>query len=97
MASQFKNLSRSPGTELAAGIEYSQQRNSECTLTFLASAFQPFEDGVEVLFAPQAHAYGNVDFGVKNVFMLELLHQAVGDELVVFRRLQVFGDGLECH
>ena len=34
---------------------------------------------------------------MKNVLRFELLHQAVGDQLVVVRRLQVFGKGLECH
>src|SRR5215467_15620880 len=62
------------GTELAYGVEDPEQTYVEVFLSALAAALQAFEDGVEVLLAPEAHTYGNVNLGVEDVLGLQLLH-----------------------
>src|SRR5262249_54245858 len=53
-----RQLEHSPcrfGTELAHGVEDPEQRYVEICFAALTATFQAFEDGVEVLLAPEAH------------------------------------------
>src|SRR2546425_8867123 len=45
------------GTELADSVENPEQGYAEITQPALTSSFQSFEDGVELLFAPQADTH----------------------------------------
>src|SRR5215831_900830 len=83
--------------ELADSVEHPQERDAEVAGAAFASALEAFKDRVEILLAPQVDANRDVDLGVQDIFRLELLHQAIGDELVVSGSLEVFGDGLEGH
>ncbi len=78
--------------EVAHGVEDPQQRHAEVALAALPPALQALEDGIEVAIAEQDHADGDIDLGVQHVFRLQLLHQAIGDELVIFRRAQPVRD-----
>src|SRR5205814_8005778 len=69
----------------------------EIFLSTLAAAFQTFEDGVEIQLAPQADPYRDINLSVKHVLRLELLHQAIRDQFIIFGSSQVFGEGLESH
>jgi hypothetical protein len=81
--------------ELADGVEDPEQRDAEVLLAAPAAALQAFEDGREILLAPEADADGNRDLGVQNVLLFQAFHQTVGDEFVVVGRAQVAGDVLE--
>ena len=94
---QLKYLLRGFGSEVADGVENPQHRDAEVALPTLASAFQSFKDRREILIPPQADSHRNVDLGVQNVFFLQLLHEAVGNEFVVLRRAQMLGDSFEGH
>src|SRR6202041_3929386 len=83
------------GSELADGVEDPEERDAEIFFAALAAAFQAFEDGREILLAPEADADGDDDLGVEEVLGFEALHQAVGDEFVVCGRAQVSGDVFE--
>jgi hypothetical protein len=92
---KLKDFLRGLRAELADCVEDPEQRNPEVARTAGASAIKAFEDGGEILLAPEADADRNVNLGVQNVFFFQTLHQAVGDQLVIFRRAQVLGDVLE--
>src|SRR3982074_128078 len=93
----LKHPAGSAGPKLADRVEDPQQGNAEVALPLLASAIQAFEDGLEILLAPQTDSHGHVHFGMEHVFPFELFHQAVGDELIVVGGLEVFGHCLEGH
>src|ERR1700730_16382195 len=93
----FEHRAGSTGPKLADRVEDPQQRNAEVALPLLAPAIEAFEDGIEVLLAPQTDSHCNVHFGVQHVFPFELFHQAVGDELIVVGALEVFGHCFEGH
>ena len=78
-------------------VENPQQGNSEVPFSALAATLKALKNGGEFLLSPQTHADGNVYLGVQNVLRLEFLHEAVGDEFVVVRRLQVFRYGFKSH
>ena len=59
------------------------------------AAIEAFEDGREVLLAPQAHADRDVDFRVQYILFFQALHETIGDEFVVFRRAQMFSNVFE--
>src|SRR5207302_1681890 len=84
-------------SKLPHRIKNPEKSYAEVALASHAAAFQSFEDRVELLLSPQAHAYRNVNFGVQNVFRFEPLHQAISDQLVVVWALQVLSNGLEGH
>src|SRR5229473_6461611 len=81
--------------ELPDGIEYPQQRNAEVFLSALAATFQPLENRGEILLAPEADADRNNNLRMQNVLRFQVLHQAVGNQLVVFRSAQVSRQILE--
>ena len=83
------------GSKLADGVEDPQERDAEICFAALAAAFEAFEEGGEILLAPKADADGDDHLGVQNVLRFQPLHQAVGDELVVFGSAEVSGDVLE--
>src|SRR5579862_1365085 len=92
---QLKNLLRCFGTELSYGIKKPQQGNAEVPLAAQATAFQAVENGRKILLAPQADSHGDVNLGMQNALFLQPLHQAVGDQFVIFRSTKVLGDVLE--
>ena len=83
------------GSELADGVEDPEDGDAEIFFAALAAALEAFEDGGEILLAPEADADGDDDLGVKDVLRFEALHQAVGDEFVVIGSAQVSGNVFE--
>ena len=94
---EFENLLRLFHAEVAGSIENPEQRHAEIARPARPSALQSFEDRGEILLAEQADADRNVDFGMQHGFFFQLLHQPVGDELVVVRPAQVRAHFFECH
>ena len=92
---QLEDLLRGFRAELADSVENPEQRDAEVALAAGAAAIEAFEDGGEILLAPQADADRNVNLGMQNVFFFQALHQAVGDEFVIVWRAQMLGDVLE--
>src|ERR1700683_2573957 len=92
---KLKDFLSGLSAKLADSVEDPHQRDAEVTRAAGTAAIQAFEDGGEILLAPQANANRNVDLGVQNVFFFQPLHQAVSDELVIVCSSQVLGDVLE--
>src|SRR6478672_2448122 len=84
-------------SELTYCIENPKQRGAEVMMATLASDLQAFKNRVEILLAPQAHANGNVNLGMQDIFRFELFHQTIGNEFVICRRLQILGECFEGH
>ena len=80
---KLEDFLRGLGAELADGVEDPEQRDAEVAGAARASAVETFENGGEILLAPKADSNRNVNFGVQDVFFLQPLHQAVGDQFVV--------------
>src|SRR6267378_552246 len=85
------------GPKLAYRIEDPEHRGAEIPLAPLAAALQPFNNCTEILLTPQADANGNVNLGVQDILCCELFHEAISNQFIIFRRLQIFGDRLEGH
>src|SRR5580693_3009952 len=83
------------GAKLPDSIEDPEQRDAEIARATGAAAIQAFKDGSEILLAPQADSDRDVNLGVQHVFFFQTLHQPVGDQFVIVRSSQVFGDVLE--
>ena len=83
------------GAELAYSVEDPKQRDAEVARAAGAAAIEAFEDGGEILFAPEADSDRDIDFGVQHVLFFQPLHEAVSDEFVIVGRAQVLGDVLE--
>src|SRR5580704_4060786 len=94
---EFENSLRLFDAEVAGRVENPEQRDAEIACATGASAFESVEDGGEILLAAQAHADRDVNFGMENVLRFQLLHEAVGDELVVVGAAEMFADRLERH
>src|SRR5205807_835509 len=86
---ELEDFLRGFSAELADGVENPNQRDAEVARAAGAAAIQAFEDGGEILLAPQADSDRDIDFGVQNVLFFQPLHQAVADEFVVFGCAQV--------
>ena len=75
---------------MADGVEDPVKRKSQFPFGADPGAFQTCEDGLEargVVIAPHVDdADGDVDFGVDDALLGEMLHHAPGGEFVVFRR-----------
>ena len=84
-------------SEVAGCIENPQQRNAEVAGAAGATALQTLEDRGEILLAIKADANRNIDLGVQYGFFLEPLHQAIGNQFVVFGGAQLRAHRLECH
>ncbi len=95
MDGEFKDVLRGFKAKLANSVEDPEKRDSEVASAAGAAAIQAFEDGGEILLAPEADSDRNVNFGMQNVFFFQALHQAVGDELVIFWGAEMLGDVLE--
>src|SRR5215471_17248091 len=83
--------------EVADGVEDPQQGHTEVAVPAFAAALHAFKERQKVLAAPQDHTHADVNFGVANVLLAQLLHQAVRYQLVVLRRAQALGDRFEGH
>src|SRR6185312_14976373 len=94
---EFKHILGSARTEMAHRVKYPKQRDAEVFLATLAATFQAFKDGIEILLSPQADTDRHVHFGVQHISGLELLHQAIGDQFIIFGSSQLFGESLEGH
>ena len=92
---ELEDFLRGFGAELADGVEDPEQGDAEVACATGAAAVEAFEDGGEILLAPEADSDRNIHFGVQHAFFFQALHQAVGDEFVVFGRAQVLGDVFE--
>ena len=75
------------GPELTYRIENPEQRRAEVLLAPFAATLQTFENGIEILLAPQAHSNGYVNLGMLHILRFELFHEPIGNQLIVFRRL----------
>src|SRR5580700_8519757 len=94
---ELENSLRLLDAEVAGRVENPKQRDAEIAGTPGASTFESVEDGGEILLAAQADADRDVNFGVENVLRFQLLHEAVGDELVVVGAAEMLADRLERH
>src|SRR5450432_4691122 len=74
--------------EVAHCIEDPEQRDAEIALAALASSLQTIKDGSEILPAPANHSNADINFRVHHILLAQLLHQAIGDQLVVVGRAQ---------
>ena len=83
-------------SEVTSRVEDPIQRNTKVTFAALPSSFRTFKQWREFLSSPLHHARGNVHLGVENVLRMELLHHAIGNELIVLGGAQPLGDRLEC-
>ena len=92
---KLENFLGGVGAELADGVEDPEERDAEVAGAAGTASIEAFEDGGKILFAPEADSDRDIDFGVQHAFFFQPLHQAVGDEFVVFRRAQVLCDVLE--
>ena len=85
--------------EMANGVEDPVEGEIELAGGALAGALERFKDGLEgarIEVAPHVDdADGDVDLGVDDALLGELLHHAPGDEFVVFRIDKPAGDCLE--
>ena len=70
-------------TELPDRVEDPEQRDAEVARTPGTAAVQTFEDGGEILLAPEADSDRNVNLGVQHVFFFQPLHQPVSDQFVI--------------
>ena len=84
-------------SEVAGCIENPQQRNTEVARAAGATALETLEDGGEILLAIKADANRNIDLRVQYGFFLQPLHQAIGNQFVVFGAAQMRADRLEGH
>ena len=84
-------------SEVAGGVEDPQQRGAKISCAAGASAFQPFENGGEILLAIEADADRDINFRVQHGLFFQSLHQAVCNEFVIVRTTQVRAYFLECH
>src|ERR1019366_571919 len=84
-------------TEVADRVEDPEQRHSKLALTALSPALCSFKQRSKFLPAPLHHARRDVYLGVQNILRMQLLHHAIGHQLVVPGGAQPFGDRLERH
>ncbi len=92
---ELEDVLRGFRAELPDSVEDPDKRDAEVASAAGAAAIEAFEDGGEILLAPEADANRNVNLGVQNILFFQALHQAVGDEFVIVRRAQMLGDVLE--
>lgn len=84
--------------EMADGVDDPEERDVELGLATKATAFDGGHDFVYVEAAEVVEdADGNVGFGVADALGGEVAEHVVGDGLVVGRRMEALGDGLEAH
>ena len=81
--------------EVANGVEDPIQRHAEVALATLAAALQALEQRSELASAPVNHADRDIHLGMQHVLRVQLLHHAIGDELVVVGSAQTLGDCLK--
>ena len=84
-------------SEVADRVEDPIERHAEVAFAALATALGSFEERRKLLSAPLHDAGRDVDFGVNHILRVQLLHHAIGDQLVVVGGAQALGNRLECH
>src|SRR5271156_1780027 len=92
---KFEDFLRSLGSELTDSVEDPNEGDAEVTRATGASAIESLEDRGEILVAPEAYSNRDAHLGVQNVFFFQALHQAVGNQFVIFRRAQVLRNVFE--
>src|SRR3954463_554018 len=93
---QFEDLLRFFHSKMPRGIKNPKQRYAEIPCPARASPLQSFEDGRKILLAEKADSHRDVDLGMEYALFLKLLHQPVGDELVILGAAQMRAHFLEC-
>src|SRR5579871_326647 len=83
--------------KMPGGVENPQQGNAEVACPARPPALQAFKDCREVLLSIQTDSNRDIDLGMKNIVLLQALHQAVGHQLVVVGSAQVGAYFFECH
>src|SRR2546430_126890 len=73
--------------ELTYSIENPEQRRAEVLFAWLATAFQPFEDRIEILLAPQVRPNRDVHLGMEHIVCFKSFHEAIGYQLIILRGL----------
>src|SRR5262249_58042019 len=92
---QIKDSLRPLHAKMTHGIEDPQQGYTEGLLSTPPAALKSVKEGLKRLSAPMNNADAHIDFGVQDVVLRQLLHEAVGNKLVIFGRAQTFSDRLE--